>query len=399
MTMAARKSIELLVALAIVGASTRAAADTQWEWRPRFSVMGGYDSNVLLNGSGGDAFGQVVPGLKLDVFGEHQLRVHFDCQVGLARLQDPQEFGFSDGRIFASENCDLGWRQKFSERDKFLLRTTATYAQDPFAIASLGLLLRPGQTRIFVGKFTTEIDHGVSGHTALNFGFDANTLIFQQGDPGNGYVLSPRLKYEFKTDAHTQWDAGVREQLFFGIQSGPNPLAPHGTPGGLLDQSHSALFGVTYNFSDYSELVMHAGPALLTGDDGNHWLPVVRAEWNNYTPTTEVRITLGHDLVIGPSGAGALVGDIAEIGVLHQWEQLGGHVRIGAYRNASVLDQWAPGSSGYGGEVGLDWSFTRNLKLGAAFARDANIYDPTIVNGLVDRNVIQVHLTYEKAHL
>jgi hypothetical protein len=399
MTMATRKHrLVLLVALALCGAATGAAADTQWEWRPRVSLTGGYDDNVLINGGGGDGFGEVVPGLKLDVFGEHQLHVMADCQAGFARLANPDEYGFSGGTIFTNENCNVNWKQKFTDRDKFSLRTDATYAQDPFAIASLGLLLRPGQTHIFLARFTAENEHALSGHTAFNLGMDASALAFEAGDPGNGYVLAPRVRYLWKTDARTQWDIGFREQLFFGIAASPNPLAPHGNPGGLLDQSHAALLGLTYDIAPWSQVVVRGGPLLVTGNVGDVVIPTVRAEWNSYTPFTEIRLTLGHDLVIGPSGAGPLVGDIAELGFIKQWEQLSAHLRVGAYRNATSVQQWEAGTSGYGSEIGVDWAFTRNLRFGVSAERDATIYDPTIVGNAVNRDIVQVRLTYEKAN-
>jgi hypothetical protein len=394
--MAMRKHIKnvLLVAFALYAGG--AAADTQWEWRPRIAVEGGYDDNVLVNGSGGDGFGQIVPGLKLDVFGEHEMHVNADCQVGLARLADPNEYNFDSGTVFANENCGLGWKQHLSDRDKFSLKTDATYAQDPFAIANLGLLLRPGQTHIFIGKFSAEDEHALSGHTSFNLGIDAAALAFQAGDPGNGYVLAPRARYEWKTSERTQWDIGVREQLFFGVFSQPNALAPHGTAGGLLDESHAALLGVTYQVNAWSEMSVRGGPLLVTGGIGDMIIPTVRASFNSYTPVTDIVLTLGHDLVIGPSSAGPLVGDIAEIGFMKQFDKLGAHVRVGVYRNASAANQWEAGSSGYGGEVGFDWAFTRDLKIGISGERDAVIYDPTIVTGVVNRDIVQMRLTYEK---
>ena len=396
--MAMRNHIKvLLVALGVAGVGGPALADTQWEWRPRVSAMAGYDDNVQIDGAGGDGFGQIAPGLKLDVFGEHQLRVNFDCQVGLARLQDPNEFGFTSGTIFANENCGMTTRVNLSARDKFFFKADATYAQDPFALAGLGLLLRPGQTDIFVGKLTVEDTHALSGHTDLNYGLDGAILTFGEGDPGNNYVLAPRVRYEWRTSARSKWDLGVREQLFFGLGAAANP---NGAAAGLLGEGHSALLGYRYELTPWADLTVRGGPALVTSNtlraNGTAAMPTARLEINAYTPDYDFVITVGHDMVIGPSGGGPEVGDIAEIGGTRRWEHLALHLRIGAYRNASVFDQWSPGSSGYGGELGADWHFTRDLSLGVAAERDARLYDPTVPNGLVDRDVVQVRLTYEK---
>jgi hypothetical protein len=390
----------LHVALAASLAASAAAADTEWVWRPRISATAGYDDNVALDGTGGDGFGQLTPGLKLDVFGEHQLRVAFDCQVGFARLQDPEEFGFTNKRVFANENCGLNTRVNLSERDKFNSRVDATYAQDPFALAGLGLLLRPGQTQIFVGRLMLENTHALSGHTGVNFGVDGTLLMFSQDDPGNGFVVAPRLAYQWKNTERSRWELGVREQLFFGIGPAANPAAK---PLGLLGEAHTAFLGYNYQLTAWSEFTIRGGPAFLTANGGtpattgNAVVPAMRAELNGYTPVADFTLTLAHDLMIGPSGGGALVGDIAEIGGSRRFfEQLILHLRLGAYRNASAYAQYGAGYSGYGGEVGAEWAFTRELRIGAFVARDARIYDPNVQNALVDRDVVQVRLTYER---
>ena len=386
-----------LVTLAVLLAAWGASAKVYVEFRPRLSLGGAYDDNIQMNGSGADGFGQATPGLKLDLFGEHDLHLDLDCQAGLARLAHPQEFGLSSGAFASNESCLVGTRVKLSPRDKLALRTFATYAQDPFAIAGLGLLLRPGQTQIFVGKFSGEVDHALSGSTEFDYGVESEALAFGAGDPGNGYVIAPSVKYAWRTSERGKWDIGLREQLFFGIGAQPNPLAPKGAPGGLLDSSHTALLGYTWALAPWVDLVARGGGMLLTGGGRENVMPVAQFGIESYTPTSALSITLRHDLVIGPSSAGPIIADIAEIGGTHQWDRVGGHIRLGMYRNENAFDAWALGSMGWSGEVGVDWSFTQDLKLGVAAMRDARLYDPTVAGALVDRDVVQVRLTWEKA--
>lgn len=398
--MAART--KLLVALAALLAARGASAKVYLEFRPRMTMMGGYDDNVMLGkvtGSesiGGDGFGQVAPGLKLDLFGDHDLHLDLDCQAGLARLAHPREFQLSSGAFAANETCALGTKVRLSTRDRLVLHSSATYAQDPFSIAGLGLLLRPGQTQIFVGKFSGEVDHALSGRSEIDFGADFNALAFGAGDPGNGFVVAPSVRYAWHTTARSKWDLGVREQFFFGIGAAPNLRAPNGAPGGLLDVGHSALVGYTWALTPYAEIFARGGGLLLTGGALRSLQPVARFGIESYTPSTAISVTLAHDLVIGPSTAGPLVGDIAELGVIQQWNKLGAHFRIGVYRNASALNQGELGALGYGGEAGLDWSFTSNLKIGVAAMRDARLNDVAQAQQ-VDRDVVQLRLTWEKA--
>jgi hypothetical protein len=392
MTMAAR--IQLLVAFAVLAASGTARAKVYIELRPRLSLMGGYDDNVELKGTGGDSFGQAVPGLKLDLFGDHDLHLGLDCQAGVARLAHPQEFGISSGAFASNETCLLGTKVKVSERDRLGFNARATYAQDPFSIAGLGLLLRPGQTQIFVATFGAEEAHKLSGHSEVDFGIDTYGLFFRRGDPGNGYMIAPRAAYAWKTSARSKWSLGVREQLFFGVGASPNPLAPRGAPAGLLDEAHTALLGYTYALAPWAELTMQGGPVLITGSR-EAVQPTLRLEIVSYTPTTALRLTVGHDLIVGASNAGPIIGDIAEVGVEKNWEHFGAHLRLGIYRNASAFDSTSLGTLGYGGEAGLAWKLTRDLRLETAALRDARLNDVAAAQQ-VDRNVIQVRLVWEK---
>src|ERR1700682_3610703 len=114
--MAATK-LALRVVFAALLLAGGASAKVYVEWRPRMSFMAGYNDNVLLDGSGADGVGQAVPGIKLDIFGDHALHLALDCQAGVARPAHPQSFGFLGGAFAANENCSLGTRAHLSPRD------------------------------------------------------------------------------------------------------------------------------------------------------------------------------------------------------------------------------------------------------------------------------------------
>jgi hypothetical protein len=395
MTMAANK-LALLVAFAALLAAEGAGAKVYIEWRPRMSLMAGYNDNVLLNGSGADGFGQAVPGIKLDLFGDHNLHVGVDCQAGVARLVHPRTFNLSDDAFAANETCSVASKVNLSTRDKLQVAGSATYAQDPFSIAGLGLLLRPGQSDIFVARFSSEIQHALTAHSEIDYGADAQALAFGRGDPGNGYVLAPQVRYAWKTSARARWDVGVREQLFFGVGVDPgSPRAPQGTPGGLLDQAHSLLLGYTYGLTPWANLILRGGGVMVTGKNQTA-MPTGRVSIESYTPTTALSLTVAHDLVIGPSSAGPLVGDVAEVALIRDWEHFAAHGRVGVYRNADVSHPVDIGALGYGAELGVGWKFTRDLRLEFAALRDARLNDLTAA-AQVDRNVMQLRMTWEKA--
>lgn len=396
--MAARTQLGLFAGLAALVAAARARADVQVEWRPRVTLSSGYDDNVLMNGTAADGFGQVTPGLKLDLFGEHDLHLGLDCQAGLAELTHAEQFG-TDRRSFASsENCGLNSKVRLTGDDKLTVRGDVNYSQDPWAIAGAGLLLRPGQTQLFDLNLAAEVDHALSHHTQIETELDANALAFGAGDPGNGYEIAPSVRYAWKTSARSKWDVGFREQLFFGIGAAPNPLAPKGVQGGLLDEAHAAQLGYRYELAPWASLTARGGALLLTGAVQDIVMPTARFSIEGYTPWTAISFTLSHDLIIGPTSAGPLVGDVAEVGLSKQWEHFGVYGRGGFYRDADAFHSMSViGAMGYDAEVGVDWAFTRELKIGVGAVRDAQLNN-TAVAAQVNRDVIQVHLTWQKFH-
>jgi len=391
--MAATK-LALRAAFAALLLAGGASAKVYVEWRPRLSLMGGYNDNVLLNGTGADGFGQVQPGLKLDIFGEHGLHVAADCQVGVARLMHPDQFEQASGAFASNESCTLNTKTRFSPRDRLDLRGSAIYAQDPFAIAGMGLLLRPGQNDVFVARFEGEIQHALGTRSELDYGVEGRALAFGPGDPGNGYVLAPQARYAWHTTPRSRWDLGVREQLFFAIGADRNRKAPNGAPGGLLAQGHSALLGYTYALNHYSNLILRGGAVMITGRS-HATMPTGRVSIESYTPWTLINFTVAHDLTIGPTSAGPVVGDVAELAMIKDWEHFTAYVRGGIYRNTDVSRVLELGALGYGVGAGVGWKFTRDLRVEVAALRDARLFDDTAVQ--VDRNLLQLRLTWEKA--
>src|SRR6266540_3685812 len=103
--MATRAHIPLLAALSALAAGP-AGAKVYVEWKPRASFFAGFNDNVLLDGSGADGFGQARPGIRLDLFGDHQFHVDVDCEAGIGRLLHPDKFALNSGGAFAtSERC------------------------------------------------------------------------------------------------------------------------------------------------------------------------------------------------------------------------------------------------------------------------------------------------------
>src|SRR6266851_3637980 len=360
--MARRVHIRLLVALSALAAGP-AGAKVYVEWKPRASFLAGFNDNVLLDGSGADGFGQARPGIRLDLFGDHQFHVDVDCQAGIGRLLHPDKFALNGGAFATSEQCIAHYKDRWSPRTSSHVLLRSTYAQDPFAISGLGLLLRAGQTQVFSTRLSAEVDHAVSPRAQWRFGFDSQVLAFGANDPGNGAVFTPSIGYAYRTSPYDNLSLTGREQLFYS-------------------------FGATLQAS--------GGPLYVTGQNGGQFSPAAKLEIESVTPRLAARLIVSHDLIIGASRAGAIVGDLAEVATLVTMGDFTGGLRAGVYRNSDLPSQFTTiGPAGYSGEVSLDYRIGREWTVGLAALRDARL-NKTDVGRQVDRDVVQLRLTWER---
>ena len=393
--MAARIHTTLLVAVAALAAAGPASAKVYVEWRPRISLFAGLNDNVPLDGSGGDAFGQARPGLKLDIFGDHQLHIDVDCQAGIGRLLHPERF--AEGGAFASsEQCIASYRDRFSPRTTARVLLRGTYSQDPFALSGLGLLLRAGQTQVFSTRLNAEVEHTVSPRGQWKFAADAHVLVFGQNDPGNSALFMPSLGYAYRLSPYGTVEVTGREQLFYSFGATPQAAGGAGIPSGILSEGHSVLLGYVRRINPWSTLTVRGGPLYLTGMAGGQVSPVARIQVESVTPRAAIDLVVAHDLIIGASRAGPLVGDVAELALLGNLGDFTGHLRAGVHRNADVPTQFTRfGAAGYTGEAAVDYHLGREWTVGVAVLRDARLNDVN-VGRQVDRDVVQLRLTWER---
>src|SRR6267143_1592429 len=368
--METRIHIPLLLAVSALAAAGPASAKVYVTWKPRVSLFAGYNDNVLLDGSGADSFGQARPGVRLDLYGEHQLHVDLDCQAGVGRLLHPEKFPRDGGALASSEQCIAHYRDHWSPRTSSHLTLRSTYAQDPFAISGLGLLLRAGQSQV---------------------------LTFGSNDPGNGAVFTPSIGYAYRTSPYDNVTLTGREQLFYSFGATPAPGSGlSGAPSGILTEAHSLQLGWERRLRPWATLKASGGPLYLTGQNGGQFSPTARLEIESITPRLAARLIVSHDLIIGAFRAGAIVGDLAEAATLINLGDFTGGLRLGVYRNSDLPRQFtAIGPAGYSGEVSLDYRIGREWTMGLAALRDARLND-TNVGPQVDRDVMQLRLTWER---
>lgn len=374
-----------------------AAAKVYSVWQPRLSLAAGYDDNVKFDGAGGDALGEAIPGLKLGLFGDHQMHLDLDCEASIARLVNPERFNPNGSAFSNSALCRADFKDHLAERLKTHWFARTTYARDAFAISSLGLLLRPGQTQVFQSRLSGLFTEELSPRGSLQAGVFADMLNFGSNDPGNGYQLAPQLGYSYRLTARSSIDLTAREQLFFAGGATAVPGVHGAADSGLVAEGTSALVGFTRRLTPITTATLRGGPLWLSQRTGGNTLfPAARFELASDAPTSGLHLVLAHDLVLGPSRAGALVGDIAEVGAFAApWRLIGVHGRAGMYRNTGADQQTQLGTIGYSAEAGVDWHLSREWTLGLSGLRDARLTDRYGFN--VDRDVFQLRISWERA--
>src|SRR5919108_263499 len=394
--MAGRAHIPLLVAASALAASWPASAKVYLEWKPRVSLLAGYNDNILFDGSGSDGVGQARGGVKLDIFGDHEFHIDADCQAGFGRLLHPDRFSRDGGSFASSEDCTASYRDRYSPRTTGHFVVRGTYSQDPFAISGLGLLLRAGQTQVLSSRLAAEVKHAVSPRGEWRFGLESQVLAFGANDPANGAVFSPSLGYSYRLTPYDTFAVTGREQIFYSFGASPQAAAPAGVPGGILNQGHSAILSWERRLGPHLAMKLSGGPLYVTGQNAGDVSPTAKFELNSFGRELSGYLLVSHDLIIGATRAGALVGDFAGGGAIGNFGQFTTTLRVGAYRNASIPTQFtALGATGYSGEVAVDYHLTREWTIGVAGLRDAQLFQP--VAGLQpDRDVVQMRLTWER---
>jgi len=121
---------------------------------------GGVQRQRAAERHGGRRIRPGVPGIKLDLFGEHDLHMAVDCQAGLARLAHPQQFGTLQ-RFRHERDLQPGDAPAPLAARQAPLPRWRNYSQDPF-FHRARTAPAPGQSDIFVAHVGGEVEHALT---------------------------------------------------------------------------------------------------------------------------------------------------------------------------------------------------------------------------------------------
>jgi hypothetical protein len=208
-------------------------------------------------------------------------------------------------------------------------------------------------------------------------------------------VFTPSIGYAYRVTPYDTLSLTGREQLFYSFGATPQATALQGVPGGILSEGHSLLLTWARRLTRLATMKLSGGPLYVTGQSGGAISPTARLDIESYGHDLSARLTVSHDLVIGASRAGALVGDFADVSLHANFGDFSSGMRAGVYRNSDVPSQFRSlGSAGYAGEVSLDYHVTREWTVGVAALRDAGLNN--FDGRQADRDVVQMRLTWER---
>ncbi len=371
------RAIRAASALALVLALGLADArgDVQVEPLARVTLEGGYDSNVLYNGQGGDSMGRLSPDLGV------RLRDHtwwLDAAAG------------GDLLFYRERRNDPVWNQRgravlharLTPRLTLDSNLQATYARDPIGLARLGIFGRTGAA--FVGNGTARLGWELEHRWGVAGTFAHHSVVFDARDGAASY--SPGVEVTRRLDARTELGGAYRFDYFQGFGTGAHDAL-----------AHELLAVLRRRLTRRLALEAEAGPAL--------WVPRYAGGSTELVPEAalqllyaarryEGRLTLRHGVGLGNLATPGLV-DIAEGAFRIPLGRSFEVVADGGLWRSGNIPWGANGALGYGIEGEVAWLLGGGLRLGVGGSRFARA-DAGVTT--YDRNTVGLRLGWELRH-
>jgi hypothetical protein len=340
----------------------------------RLRLEGGYDSNVLYDGRGGDNVGVVSPDLGVTLV---------DHTWNLAASAG------GDLLMYAQRHSAPVWNQRgmvvLHARPEASVVVdgdlAATYAPDPIGLARLGIFGRTGAA--LIGHASARAAWRFAREWRAAATFSEHVVRFDAGDGAASHtpgvelmrLLGPRLEL----------GGAYRFDVFQGFG-----------PGATDARAHEAQALLRYRLSRRARLEAEAGPAVWTSPSGGAISVVPQAMVQLFLAGRgrDARFTLRHGVGLGNLATPALF-DAAEVAVR---TRLGRSVELhadgGVWRSGAI--PWGANSVvGYGMEGGVDWVARTGLRIGIAASRFARA-DAAVTT--YNRNVIGLRVAWELRH-
>jgi hypothetical protein len=362
-----------VVAIAVLCAGARAGASVQVEPIARLSLEGGYDSNALYDGKGGNEMGRVSPDLGL------HLRDHTWSALvwaGGDLLMYPQR---GRGAVWNQRGQALA-KARLSPRLTLDLDGKGTYAFDPLGLARLGIFT-PDRGEALALRAKTRLAWRADHEWTVAGSFDEHVVRFSDGTGAASHT--PALEATRRLGRRLEAGATYKFDVFQGFGAGAERAL-----------AHEVLAVARWRWTRRLTLEAEAGPALWNGTTSTWLLPQAGVQLFGVWRGDDVRLSLRHGVGLGVLATPGLF-DSAEAGVTlklgSSWQL---HADGGLWRSGAP--PWGSDAAvGYGIEGEFAYSVTRDVRIGLGASRFARA---DLASSQFDRNVVGLRMSWELRH-
>ena len=355
--MGARRQARAAACAVALAAAARAGAATVTEPIARLSLEGGYDSNVLYEGKGGDTRPAVSPDLGLRV---RDHRYDFTGTYG----GDYAYYSHFASSGLWNHRLRLELDAKPSEHSTLEAILQGAYAQDPIGLALLGIF-RTGRTQAIFGlgrvravwHATPRID--VAGTFAER--------LVRLDDRSGGAMHAPGVEALWRFTERLSAGGAYRLAVFQTFFAGG---------GSEVAYSHQVAARADYDLGPHLRLEGAAGPALWSSPTTRGIVPQATVTLLYTGKFTDLRLNAWHGLGIGSTAAPGLISAF-EVGLSHHFGRSWlVHVDGGIW-DSGAAPTGANSVLGYASEGEVSYLFHNGVRFGLAATRFARLDDPS----------------------
>lgn len=329
---------------AVLLGPARAAASTAAEPIARLTLEGGYDSNALYDGQGGDRTGRISP------------------ELGL-RVRDPlwELDGLYLGDYLVYDRLAPGglWNHRGlvklkatpSRRLELGVDVHGGHAFDPVGLAQMGVF-RAGEQSAWVVQGRGRAEYRVTERVDAAMIAAERTVIFQ--DRRGGALHAPGAEVLYRLDRRLSLGGAYA----FGVYQGFDAT------GDTVAYSHGIRARARYRISRHLLADVFAGPAYWSGPDGRALVPEAGGELELSNRQWDLRAGALHGLGIGTTARPGLVdsvevGFVRRLGTTHTFDLRGD----GGIWRSGQAPSGADATLGFAATGELGWRVAQALRL------------------------------------
>jgi hypothetical protein len=356
--MGARRNVARAVLAAVsLAAAARSGASTLVEPIARLSFEGGYDSNALYDGQGGDTIGRISPDLGLRAR-DHlwDLSLTYGGDWIVYRERAPEGFWNHRARLTLDAHP--------TERLGVIAEGRFAYAYDPVGLALLGVF-RSGQESALFGEGRARAVYRLTERFSAALTGAERVVVFQSQEGGAMHAVT----------AEGIWRATHRLQLGadYRLSAFQTFLGPGTTE---LSFAHGVHATAGYELSRHLRVDAAAGPAFWRGPTNAGIVPEARVSLSRGMRSTDLHVSVWHGLGIGTTAAPAVVSALEGGGAWRIGRRYAFHADAGLWKSGEA-PTGANSTLGWAGSAEAALLLSRGLRLGLVGTYLARLDDPS----------------------